>query len=90
MQVKLNRSFGVAGVTDGNALADIKIKIAAARCEDECAVNGRCPVDFFIYKAFNMLQDRIAMITGLGEGGIDAVVRILPCTRNEFKLSTPN
>ena len=70
LQIKANVGVSVIQVADGSVLADVKIEVAAAGSDDEGAVNGGCPDNFSFDQAFDVFEDRIAVIAGFGEFGI--------------------
>ena len=63
-------SVSVIQVADGGVLTNMKIEVAATGRDDESAVNGGCPDDFAFDQAFDVFEDRIAVIAGFGELGI--------------------
>src|SRR5262252_4227204 len=70
LQIKADMSVRVTQVADGNFLADLKIQVAAARSDNEGAVNRGRPDYFAVDQAFDVFEDRIAVIAGLCEFGI--------------------
>ncbi len=71
LQIQFDGGAGMAGITDGDVLADIQRKITAAGGEYEPAFNGRCPDDSAIHHTLDMVQERIPVVaaaTGQGVG----------------------
>ena len=62
LQIKANVSVSVTQVADRGVLADVKIEVPAARRDDEGAVNGGRPDDFPFEQAFDVFENRIAVI----------------------------
>lgn len=61
---------GVTQIADGGVLAEMKIEIASSIGHDEGTVDGGCPNDFAFDEAFDVFEDRIAVIAGFGKFGI--------------------
>ena len=57
----------MAGIADGDILADVQLEIAAARGQDKGARDGRGPDDLAADETVDMLQHRVAVIAGFGE-----------------------
>ena len=70
LQIKTNVPLRVTQVADGDILADMKVKVAAAGGHDEGAVNRGRPDDFAFDQAFDVFKNGIAVIAGFGEFGI--------------------
>jgi len=60
----------VTQIADRNVLPDVKVEIAATRGEHEGTGDGRGPNDLLFEELFDMLQDGIPIVAGLGEGSI--------------------
>ena len=70
LQIKANVSVSMIQVADGGVLANVKFEVAATRRDDEGAVNGGRPDDFPLEQAFDVFENRIAVIARFGEFGI--------------------
>jgi len=60
----------VTQVADGDVLPEMKIEVAASSGQDESALDCRRPDDFAFDQAFDMFEDRIAVVTRFGKFGI--------------------
>ena len=65
LKVEPDRLVVMTEIADRHILSDMQSEIAAARRQDERAVNPWCPDDFAIHEALDVLQDGIAVIAGL-------------------------
>src|SRR5579862_3298863 len=70
LQIQANVRIGMAQVADGSVLANLKIKVAAARGDHERTVNGGRPDDFSFNESLDMVKHRISIVAGFGELGI--------------------
>ena len=70
LQIKSNMRVSVTQVANGGVLAEVKIEVAASGGDDEGAVDGGRPDDFAVDQAFDVFEDRIAVIAGFGKFGI--------------------
>ena len=70
LQIQSDDGIGVAGIADGDILADVKVEIAAAGGEHESAGNSGCPDDFILDQALDVLEHGVAVIAGFGECGV--------------------
>lgn len=58
----------MAQIADRDVLADVQTKIAGARSKHEGAGDGWGPDDLVLYELFDMLQNWVPVVGGLGEG----------------------
>src|SRR5215203_2420355 len=48
----------------------MKVKVAAPGCEQHPALDRRAPDNFLVYKALQVLQDWISIVTSTGDAGV--------------------
>ena len=60
----------MAQIADGYVLADMQVEIAAARRQNEGAGNRRSPDDLAVDQAPDVLEDRVAVISGFAQSRI--------------------
>src|SRR4029077_1408239 len=70
LEVEANRPVVVTQITDGYVLADMQVEIAAAGRQNEGAGNRRSPDDLAVDQAPDVLEDRIAVISGFAQSRI--------------------
>src|SRR5271157_1884034 len=70
LQIQADNSIGVAEVTDGEVLADVKVEIASTGGQHESTGNSGRPDDLIVDKALDMLQHRVPVVADLGECGV--------------------
>ena len=70
LQVEFDGGCRMAEIADGEVLADVEFKVAAARGEHKAAFDGGCPDDVAINKAMDVLQDRIAFFAAAADSRV--------------------
>jgi hypothetical protein len=70
LEVEANRPVVVTQITDGYVLADMQVEIAAARRQNEGPGDRRGPDDLAVDQASDVLEDRIAVISGFAQSRI--------------------
>src|SRR5579863_10040086 len=70
LKVEAHDALVMAQIADRDVLADMQVEIAAPGGEHEGPVNGRGPDDLVVDELLHVLEHRIAIVDGLGEGGI--------------------
>src|SRR5580658_11171147 len=70
LQIQADRGIGVAKITDGDILPNVKVEIAAASGQHESAGNRGCPDDLIVDQPFDVLQHRVSVVAGFSERGV--------------------
>jgi hypothetical protein len=70
LQIQADSGIGVAEITDGDVLADVKVEIAATGGQHESTANSGGPDDLIVDKPLDVLQHRVPVVAGLGECGV--------------------
>src|SRR6267378_3141368 len=70
LQIQADGGIGMAEITDGDVLSDVKVEIAATSRQHESASDGGRPYDLIVDQPLDVLQDRVSVISGLGECGV--------------------
>jgi hypothetical protein len=60
----------MAQIADRDVLADMQVKVTAARRQDKGAGDCRGPNDFAVDDASQMVQYRVPVVSGFGDGGV--------------------
>src|SRR5882762_463162 len=70
LQVQADGGIGVAEITDGDVLANVQVEIAATSGQHESASNRGGPYDLIVDEPFDVFEDRVSVVAGLGECGV--------------------
>ena len=70
LQIQSDGGIGVAEITYGDILTDVKVEIAATGGQHKSTGNRGRPDDLIVDKPLDVLQHRVPVVAGLGECGV--------------------
>src|SRR5579862_9196745 len=63
----MDHRIGVAEITDGDVLANVKAEVATSRGQHECAGDRGRPYDLILDEPLHVLEDRVSVVASLGK-----------------------